>query len=438
MSTHVPTVSAPQLSVRRIAGLCCAGGFLDGFDLLIMGAALLALVPHYDLNSAQTGLITSLPYIGAALGALVSGRLNDRFGRRLIYMFDVALFIVLGVLLAVSQEIWQLAALRFLIGIAIGFDMPTGSSMLAEFSPRRLRGTFTAMMNTAWLFGGAVGGFVGFGLYHAFGEQAWRWMFAAGVVPAVIILLLRAQLPESPHWLRTMGKVEEAELVEARLPREVVADMNHGEQRKGNWREVFSKRYRGKVAFFAGYWFWQAMVTAAPFTYTALIFSTLIKLSGSQSILLSASLLLVYVIASLFCQFLILDRFGRKPLAVGACLIAGLTGIPVALLQHSPLPLVIAFAISITASQMATIPFWPWSVEQLPTRIRATGQSVGSAANKFGLFLGTLIFPPAVIGAIGWKPMFLGYAAGFIGLALFAGIVGRETKGLNLDELEEG
>jgi len=441
MARTQETASAP-LSVRRIIALCCAGGLLDGFDLLIMGAALLALVPHYHLSGVETGVITSLPYIGAAVGALAAGRLNDRFGRRLIYMFDVMLFIVLGVLLALSQTVWQLAVLRFLIGIAIGFDMPTGSSMIAEFSPRKLRGTFTAMMNTAWLLGGSLGGFVGFVLFRGFGEDAWRWMFAAAVVPAVIILALRAQLPESPHWLRAAGRTAEAEQVEARLPTELTSEQAPpGSPRReradrGSWREVFVRPHRGRVAFFSVYWLWQALITAAPFTYTALIFSSLVDLSKPGAILLSATLLLVYVVASLACQFLVLDRFGRKPLAIGACIIAGMTGIPVALLQHSPVPLVLFFALSITASQMVTIPFWPWSVEQLPTRIRATGQSIGSASNKFGLFLGTMIFPPAVIGAIGWRPMFLGYAIGFLGLALFTALVGKETRGRDLESLE--
>lgn len=431
--------TASTLSLRRIVALCCAGGLLDGFDLLIMGAALLALVPHYGLSGSQTGLITAVPYIGAAIGALVAGRLNDRFGRRLVYLFDVMLFVVLGVLLALSQTVWQLAILRFLIGVAIGFDMPTGSSMIAEFSPPKLRGRFTAMMNTAWLLGGSLGGFVGFFLFRAFGEEAWRWMFAAGVVPALIILALRAQLPESPHWLRAVGRIEQAAQVEAKLPAEIrAAAAAAPPPSRGSWREVFARKYRGKVAFFSVYWLWQALITAAPFTYTALIFSSLVELSEPGSILLSATLLLIYVIASLACQFFILDRHGRKPLAVGACLLAGVTGIPVALLQHDPVPLVIFFALSITASQMVTIPFWPWSVEQLPTRIRATGQSIGSAANKFGLFLGTMLFPPAVIGAIGWLPMFLGYAVGFFGLAAFTAIVGRETRGRDLESLELG
>lgn len=426
----------PQISLRRIITLACAGGFLDGFDLLIMGAALLALVPHYDLSGTQTGIITAVPYIGAAAGALVAGRLNDRFGRRKVYLFDVALFILLGILLAASQTVWQLALLRFFIGIAIGFDMPTGSSMIAEFSPRKLRGAFTAMMNTAWLFGGGINGFVGYVLFRALGEDAWRWMFAAGVIPAVIILILRSHLPESPHWLRASGKVKQAEHVESQLPSQVRAELTEFKPGQGRWQEIFLPQYRGRVAFFSIYWLWQALITAAPFTYTALIFSSLIELSEPGSILLSAVLGLIYVLASLACQFLVLDRFGRKPLAVGACIIAGLTGIPVALLQHNPIPLVIFFGISITISQMVTIPFWPWSVEQLPTRIRATGQSVGSAANKLGLFIGNILFPPAVIGAIGWRPMFFGYAIGFLGLALFTVLAGRETREQTLHSLE--
>jgi putative MFS transporter len=425
------------LSVKKIAALCCAGGFLDGYDLLIMGSALLLLVPEFGLDGATTGLITALPYIGAALGAVVSGRLNDRFGRRLIYLFDVVLFLVLAVLLCFAQEVWQLALLRFLVGIAIGFDMPTGSSMLAEFSPPRKRGLVTAMMNTSWLAGGAVAALVGYLLYSTVGEGAWRWMFLSAALPAVIILAARATLPESPYWLRSIGRTAEAEDIERRLPAEVVAAaQTPRSSQRGNFRDVFSRRYRGRVAFFAVYWMWQAFFSAAPFTYTALIFSSIILLDGGDALLLSASLLTAYVIFSLVCQFFVLDRFGRKPLAVVSCLVAGATGIPIALLQDVPVALVVFYAISLVATQMATIPFWPWSVEQLPTRIRATGQSIGSAGNKLGLFVSLLIFPPPVIAAIGWKPMFFGYAFGFLGLALFAAVLGRETKDADLSTID--
>jgi putative MFS transporter len=425
------------LSVKKIAALCCAGGFLDGYDLLIMGSALLLLIPEFELDGATTGLLTALPYVGAALGALVAGRLNDRFGRRLIYLFDVALFVVLAVLLCVAQEVWQLALLRFLVGIAIGFDMPTGSSMLAEFSPPRLRGTVTAMMNTSWLAGGAVAGLVGWVFYTTVGEGAWRWMFLSAALPALIILAARARLPESPYWLRSVGRTAAAEDVERRLPPEVAAAARTPRAaRRGSFRDVLARRYRGPVAFFAAYWTWQAFFSAAPFTYTALIFSTIIHLDGGDALLLNASLLAAYVVFSLVCQFLVLDRFGRKPLAVWSCLIAGATGVPIALLQDVPVALVVFYAISLVATQMATIPFWPWSVEQLPTRIRATGQSIGSAGNKLGLFVSLLVFPPPVIAAIGWKPMFFGYALGFLGLALFTALFGRETKDIDLSAID--
>ena len=180
----------------KIIALCAAGGFLDGYDLLVMGAALLVLVPEFHLTTAQTGMLAAVPFFAMAIGALTAGRLCDRFGRRRIYMIDVAVFFVFALLQACTQNVWQLAIARFCIGFAIGVDMPTGSSMLAEFSPPKLRGALTAMINTAWQFGGCVAALVGYVFYQTFGGSSWRWMFAVAAIPAVIIAILRHGLPE--------------------------------------------------------------------------------------------------------------------------------------------------------------------------------------------------------------------------------------------------
>ncbi|MEJ5946574.1 MFS transporter, partial [Pseudokineococcus basanitobsidens] len=187
-------------TLRKASVLSAAGAFLDGYDLLIINAALLTIVPAFDLSSAQTGLLTSLPFIGMVLGALVAGRLCDRFGRRRVYLVDVVLFLVLTLLLAGAQELWQLVILRLALGVAIGADMPTGSSMLAEFAPPRKLGRLTALMQTTWVFGGLVASVVGFVLYETTGENSWRWMFLSAAVPAAVIAVARHSLPEPPRW----------------------------------------------------------------------------------------------------------------------------------------------------------------------------------------------------------------------------------------------
>lgn len=414
-----PTKSGPSLS--RIVILTAAGAFLDGYDLLIMGAALLLLVPHFHLGGAETGMLGSLPFLGMAIGSLFAGRLCDRIGRRRVYMIDIIFFAVCALLQAISQDVWQLVVMRCLIGVCIGFDMPTGSSLLAEFAAgHKKRGAITSFMNTAWVFGGMVAAIVGYILYRTTGHDAWRWMFASGAIPAVIIAIMRHSLPESPLWSNTRAKMD-------------------GGRSGSAYREIFrNRRNRRAVAFFGLYWAVDCFFGGPPAQiYTALIFSTVIMLSGANALLLSASLAVVYVIVSIISQFLTLDRFGRKPYAAVSCLVATVGALTTAFLQHGGLWLVVAFAFFAVATQTIPIPFWPWSTEQLPTHIRATGQSIGSAAGKGAQFLGVVIFTPAFVKHLGWLPYFLIVGAAFALLSAFVLFFGPETKSLKIAQLDE-
>jgi putative MFS transporter len=417
VSVERPLEVSNAMSRRRTILLCAAGGFLDGYDLLIMGSALLLLVPEFHLTPGQTGLLASLPFLAMALGALTAGRLCDIFGRRAVYLVDVLLFLIFALLQAAAQDVWQLAVVRFCVGFAIGVDMPTGSSMLAEFSPVRLRGALTAMLNTAWLLGGCAATIVGYVLYRTTGSSAWRWMFAAAAVPAAIIAIMRHGLPETPYWAR-----------------EQAARANTGYRRRGGFAALLGTEWHRPVAFFTIYWMLESFAAGPAFVYTALIFQKVIKLQGASALLLNAALLAIYTVASLIFQFTLLDRWGRKPFAASACLAAGMGAVATAFLPGASLALVAAFSLFSVAAQLAVLPFWPWSVEQLPTHLRATGQSIGSAGGKLGIFLGVLIFSPGVINSIGWRNYFLLVGEVFLFLVVLVLIFGRETAGSVLRE----
>ncbi|MEJ5946575.1 hypothetical protein WDZ17_14855, partial [Pseudokineococcus basanitobsidens] len=199
---------------------------------------------------------------------------------------------------------------------------------------------------------------------------------------------------------------------------------------------VRTPEYRRLVAFFSSYWAVVSFLGGPPFIYTALIFSQVVNFSGSQALLLSASLSVVYVIANIVGQYFVLDQLGRKPLAVGICSVAAVAALATGLLEGSPVGLVVAFGVFAVCTQTAPIPFWPWSVEQLPTRIRATGQSFGSASGKLGQFIGLNLFTAGTITAIGWLPYFAFIGVGFGALAIFVALRGTETKGADLDRLD--
>lgn len=181
--------------------LSAMGIFLDGFDLFVMSIALPLIIVQFSATPFEQGIVGAAAVVGAIFGALIGGKLCDRFGRKKVFLVDLAIFILFAVLSAFAWNIESLILFRFLLGVGIGADYPVCASYVSEFMPKRIRGR---MLIAAFSFQ-AVGIFAaaGIGLFILAmypSESAWRWMLVAGAIPALAVLVLRRGLPESARW----------------------------------------------------------------------------------------------------------------------------------------------------------------------------------------------------------------------------------------------
>ncbi|CAM5697612.1 Sialic acid transporter NanT [Streptomyces antimycoticus] len=197
-----PTLdNAPVTAFHRRMVLVAMGGpFCDGYLLGIMGVALSLITPALALDTLWTGLVAASVLVGVFLGGAVFGPITDRAGRHLMYVLNLAAFVIGSALQFFVTEAWQLLVLRLFIGIAIGADYPIASALTTELVPRRMRGPALSGLVLAWWIGYGISYWAGW-LLLGTGDDAWRWMLASGAVPAVLFLLLRAGVPESPRWL---------------------------------------------------------------------------------------------------------------------------------------------------------------------------------------------------------------------------------------------
>src|SRR5438270_4460979 len=187
------------------------GEFVDAYDLIVISGALLALQSHFHLDKGQVGWLSAAAFFGSAAGALFFGDLADRIGRRRVFVLNLVAFVGLALASAAVTDVWMLFVARILMGVAIGADIAASISFLAELSPRGSRGGWTgAMPQITWSLGALTAILLDAGLYVVAGSQAWRLMLAAGAVPAVVVLLLRRSLPDSPRWLLARGRVDDA------------------------------------------------------------------------------------------------------------------------------------------------------------------------------------------------------------------------------------
>ena len=193
---------------RRIMWLIGAGMFFDGFDLYLLGPVLGATISTKFAVPAQAPLFVSMTFIGMTLGALVTGFVGDRYGRRFTYQVNLAVFGLASLAGAFAPNMATLIGLRFLMGAGLGAEIVVGYGTMTEFVPPQSRGRWLGSMALIVVAGFPATAIAANFLVPAFG---WRVMFVIAGVGALIVWYLRKALPESPRWLEAQGRTDEAE-----------------------------------------------------------------------------------------------------------------------------------------------------------------------------------------------------------------------------------
>lgn len=195
-----------------VTAIATLGGLLFGYDTGVTNGALGFIVDYFDLVPIQEGLITFCLLIGAAVGAVGGGRLADMLGRKRLIRVMAILFVVGTIGCAAAFTIETLLFFRFVLGIAVGVSSVIVPTYLGEVAPHEKRGSLVSL-NEFML---VTGQFLAFAMNALIGniwggnESVWRWMLLIAMVPAIILLLGMAKLPESPRWLASRGREEEA------------------------------------------------------------------------------------------------------------------------------------------------------------------------------------------------------------------------------------
>ena len=345
-----------------------AGLFCDGYILSSIGIALVALPPRFHLNAASTGAIAAATLFGILIGAPLFGRCTDRFGRRILMIFDLCFFVVACIAQAFVTNVWQLVALRFALGLAIGADYPIAAALIGESVPARMRGAALNSMQVAWFFGAAVAYVAGYALLGHAGPESWRWILASPAIFAALGLLLRASAPESPLWLasRDSGALDATPFV-----------------------AIFRRESRGALAFVSAMWLLQVVPLFAIYAFAPAVLAAL-GLTAKNSPAGSVAITLAFLIGSLLSLPLV-ERWGRRPLCIAGFAVATLAF--ALLLRADPALVVIcftAYAVGIGAAAGLELTY---PVELFPTPMRAAATGVAAAVSRIGAFIGTFALP---------------------------------------------
>ncbi|MGF6545225.1 hypothetical protein QFZ96_000295 [Paraburkholderia youngii] len=248
----------PSRFHKRIALVAAGGPFCDGYLLGIIVVALPFIAKDLALNALQIGLIGASSLIGMFAGGLVFGPVTDRFGRQKMYVLNLAVFVICSLAHLFVHDVTTLFILRFVMGVALGADYPIATALAAEFLPRKLRGPVLASLVLLLWVGYTISLATGL-IVSGSDSGVWRYILASAAIPSAIFLLLRLNIPESPRWLISAGRVEAARSIVAQhLGPQVdfdalVAETRVSTSRRGlglsKIRELLSRGYGRMLVF---------------------------------------------------------------------------------------------------------------------------------------------------------------------------------------------
>lgn len=420
--------------VWKFTLIASLGGFLFGFETAVISGAEQIIQKLWHLDAVKHGLTVSISLIGTIVGAVLAGRLADRYGRKPILYFVAVLYLLSAIGCAIAS-LWELFLLfRLFGGIAVGISSVVGPVYTSEIAPAndrgKLTGTFQIMIVTG-IFTAYLTNFLFMGE-----TGSWRYMLGIMALPAALFILLLKYIPESPRWLLQHRQIEKAKISFRRLNQPFIQDAPMQLNSAGKIN-LFQKAYAKPIilavllAFFNQMTGINAILYYAPRIFEMAGFSA--KLAYLQPIFIGGINLLFTLIG-----MSIIDRFGRKKLllsgAVGMFLFLllaafGLKGI------HSDLLLyyILGFIASFALSQGAVI--WVFLAEIFPNEVRAQGSSLGSTTHWLFAAIISWIFPIIVEGStLGGYYVFLFYAVMVIISFVFV-LFMPETKGKSLEEI---
>src|SRR6185295_1666069 len=301
-----------HLKLRVIMGIAL---FFDAFDALVIAYVLPVLIGLWKLAPSQIGLLIAAGFAGQLIGAIFFGWLAERIGRIPGAVWTIGIFSVFSVVCAFSWSFQSMLVFRFIQGLGLGGEVPIAAAYVGEIAKAGRRGRFFLLYQVVFAVGLAA---VAVAATWVVPHLGWQWMFYIGAVPAVIALILRSTLPESPRWLASRGRLDEADRAMRRIEEEVTRTSGQPlpalpsnippiSRERASWSELFSSTYARRTFGVWVMWFCAYLVTYGIAGWLPTVYRTVFKLPVQQSLQYTMVTPVVGVIAALAYAYFI-DR----------------------------------------------------------------------------------------------------------------------------------
>jgi sugar porter (SP) family MFS transporter len=429
-------------------GVAALGGLLFGYDTGVISGAILFITKQFSLSATMEEIVVSSVLVGAIAGATLGGALTGRLGRRIIIILAGIIFTASALGTALAPTVGWLIAARVVSGIGIGIASFISPMYIAELVPAKVRGSLVAVNMLAITSGIAVAYLVDYAFSSSGG---WRYMFGLAAIPSIALIIGMWRLPDSPRWLISKSKVEEARQIlrRARTVSDVspeITDIQNSmkKQGAGGVGGLFQPSLRMPMIVGLGLAVFQQLTGINTVIYYA---PTIFKFAGisatGPAILAGAGLTMVMWLFHVLAIFL-LDRVGRRPLLLvgvaGQIIGLAILGAAFEFQQLASFKSYVAIGglviyVACFAFGLGPI-FWLLISEIYPLKNRGAAMSAVTVTN-WALNLVVAVTFLTLVGVLGHAGTFWLYGVIAIGAWIFFYRLVPETKGKTLEQIEE-
>lgn len=434
--------------VLRIA----SGGWFEFFELFMPGFISLWLIRSGIFTLRSDGLFDprgfasflAAFFAGMFVSTIGLGTLSDRLGRRVVFVWSLLLYSAAQLAVGVLSDPVLIDGARFVAGLGVGMQMLNSDSFIAELVPSSARGHYMGIAFVLVLTAVPAAAFLSALLVPSrpFGVDGWRIVVLFGALGGGLVWVLQRGLPESPLWLETRGRHEEADRIAVELERRAIreggflpppsrsaAPLRRSADRP--WREMFSPAYRARTAILSVFQFCQ---TIAVFGFTAFVPILLVRKGFAIVDSLGYSTMIVLLTpAGGVLGMMLAERVERRWQLVSAAIMILFAGFGFAVASGTPTILFSGALVTLGLNWMITT-FHPYAAELFPTRFRAAAIGFTASWSRVSaVFVGSWV--SGLLDAFGTLAVFCLIAAAMLAIILGIGIFGPSTNGRSLDEL---
>ncbi|MDH0836686.1 MFS transporter [Acinetobacter johnsonii] len=412
------------------------GWMFDAMDTGLISFILAKMAEDWYMSPTEKGWVVSIGFVGMAIGAVCSGGLADRIGRKTVFAATLVIYSLATAACAFAPNLTWLLVFRFIVGLGLGGQLPVAVTLVSEYIPAQVRGRFIVLLESFWGLGWLCAALVA---YFVIPKFDWHMAFLIGGIPALYAIVIWFKVPESIPYLINRGRIVEAHALVQQIERQCgVEVIEHivvkpvAEKKNVSFTQLWSGAFARRTLMLWLIWFGIVYSYYGIFTWLP---SLLVK--QGYSIVQSFEYVLVMILAQLpgyMAAAWLVEKLGRKVTLAG---FIGMCAVSAYFFGQADTVSMIMF----WGCLMSFFNLGAWGVlytytpEQYPTNIRAFGSGWASAIGRMGGIVAPMVVTHMMVQSNGFSAIFMMFTAVLLAVAAVILILGEETKGKTLEEI---